>query len=45
MESLEFYPQELWEHSPVYNIFVKLFAKDIHALQASPEGIPSQPCY
>jgi len=36
MESPEFYPRELWPQSPVYNSFVKLFAKDIHALQRLP---------
>lgn len=33
MDSTVFYPRELWQHSPVYNTFVKLFANDIHALQ------------
>jgi hypothetical protein len=41
MERAEFYPRELWQHSPVYNSFVKLFAKDIHTLQASPDGQPT----
>ena len=42
MESPEFYPRELWTQSPVYNSFVKLFIKDIHALQHLPqEGLRS----
>lgn len=36
MDSIEFYSRDLWKHSPVYNSFVKLFIKDIHALQHKP---------
>ena len=38
MEQAEFYPKELWKHSPVYNSYVPLFANDIHTLQTSREG-------
>jgi hypothetical protein len=33
MQQPEFYPRDLWQHSAVYNSFVKLFCKDIHSLQ------------
>src|SRR5271170_4918430 len=40
MATPEFYPPELWNHSPVYNTYAKLFIKDIHALRHLPnEGI------
>lgn len=36
MQQPEFYPRNLWQHSAVYNSFVKLFSKDIHSLQHVP---------
>jgi len=36
MDVSDFYSRDLWKHSPVYNSFVKLFIKDILALQSSP---------
>jgi hypothetical protein len=35
----EFYHRELWQHSSVYNSFVKLFAHDIYTLQADPHRV------
>jgi Telomere regulation protein Stn1 len=41
MAAPEFYSRELWQHSPVYNSFAKLFIKDIHSLRHIPrEGPP-----
>src|SRR5271156_4793134 len=41
MAAPEFYSRDLWQHSPVYNTFAKLFIKDIHSLRHIPlEGLP-----
>ena len=41
MATPEFYPRELWQHSLVYNSFVKLFIADIHALRYIPTEGPA----
>src|SRR5277367_1776049 len=41
MTAPEFYSRELWQYSPVYNTFVKLFIKDVHSLRHIPhDGLP-----
>jgi hypothetical protein len=43
MAAPEFYSRELWQHSPVYNSFAKLFIKDIHSLRHIPREGPPLP--